>query len=124
MPNFDYKTAIDSSRQVFDPDRGQRTLRTPPPVSFSAPSAQRHMMDVYRGQGQQGAVNLGRATTEAQNQYYMSAQRAQDQSVLAGLQNMAERQANAYQRQAEQDRIRYKFLDDILGNGGVLGGLL
>lgn len=121
---FDYKTAIDSSKQVFDPSAGQRTLRQPPPVSFSSPAAQRHMQDIYRGQGQKAAMDLGRAATEAQGQYYMTAQKAQDQSVLAGLQNMAERQANAYQRQAEADRIRYKFLDDILGSGGVLGGLL
>jgi hypothetical protein len=55
----------------------------------------------------------------------MTAQKAQDQSVLAGLNAMAQRQANAYQRQSEADRIRYGFLNDIMsGSTGLLGGLL
>jgi hypothetical protein len=80
---------------------------------------------VYRGQGQKAAVDLGRAASENQSQYYMTAQKAQDQSVLGGLNAMAQRQANAYQQQAEADRIRYGFLNDIMsGSTGLLGGLL
>jgi hypothetical protein len=45
--------------------------------------------------------------------------------VLAGLNLMAEKQANAYQRQSEADRLRYKFMEDIMGSAtGLLGGLL
>jgi hypothetical protein len=122
---FDYRTSIDSSKQVFDPTQGQARLRQKPGVQFRAPAANQHFQDVYRAQGQKAAVDLGRAATENQNQYYMTAQKAQDQSVLAGLNAMAQRQANAYQRQSEADRIRYGFLNDIMsGSTGLLGGLL
>lgn len=122
---FDYKTAIDSSKQVFDPSQGQRQLQAAPAVKFRAPAANKHFQDVYRAQGQKAAVDLGRSATESQNNYYMTAQKAQDQSVLAGLGLMADKQANAYQLQSEADRIRYKFLDDIMsGSTGLLGGLL
>jgi hypothetical protein len=121
---FDYKTAIDSSKQVFDPTQGQKQLRQQPPVKFQSAAANQHFQDVYRPQGQR-AGGLGRDATEAQNQYYLAAQKAQDQSVLSGLNLMAEKQANAYQRQAEADRLRYKFMDDIMGGAtGLLGGLL
>ena len=122
---FDYRTAIDSSKQVFDPTQGQARLRQPPAAQFRSPAANKHFQDVYRGQGQKAAVDLGRAASENQSQYYMTAQKAQDQSVLGGLNAMAQRQANAYQQQAEADRIRYGFLNDIMsGSTGLLGGLL
>jgi hypothetical protein len=122
---FDYKTAIDSSKQVFDPTAGQRQLRQQPAVQFQSPAASQHFQDMYRAQGQKAAMDLGRAATDNQNQYYMTAQKAQDQSVLSGLNLLAEKQGNAYQRQSEADRLRYKFMDDIMsGATGLLGGLL
>lgn len=122
---FDYRTAIDSSKQVFDPTQGQARLRQQPAAQFRSPAASKHFQDVYRGQGQKAAVDLGRAAAENQSQYYMTAQKAQDQSVLGGLNAMAQRQANAYQQQSEADRIRYGFLNDIMsGSTGLLGGLL
>jgi hypothetical protein len=122
---FEYKTNIDSSKQVFDPTQGQRRLQQQPAVQFRAPAANQHFQDVYRAQGQKAAVDLGRAATENQNQYAMTAQRAQNQSVLSGLNLMAEQQANQYQQQAQADRLRYQFLEDIMGRAtGVLGGLL
>lgn len=122
---FDYKTAIDSSKQVFDPTQGQKQLQQQPAVQFRSPAANQHFQDMYRAQGQKAAMDLGRAATDNQNQYYMAAQKAQDQSVLAGLNLMAEKQANAYQRQSEADRLRYKFMEDIMGSTtGLLGGLL
>jgi hypothetical protein len=45
---FDYKTAIDSSKQVFDPTQGQAQLRRQPAVQFRSPAANQHFQDMYR----------------------------------------------------------------------------
>lgn len=120
-----FRTSIDSTKQVFDPSQGQARLTKQPPVAFQSPAATQHFQDVYRGQGQKAAVDLGRAATENQNNYYATAQKAQDQSVLAGLGLLGEQQANAYQRQSIADQMRYKYLEDIMsGPKGLLGGLL
>lgn len=122
---FQYNTAIDPSQKVFDPSQGQRRLQQQPAVQFKSPAANQHFQDMYRAQGQKAAVDLGRAATQNQNQYYQTAQKAQDQSVLAGLNLMAQQQANQYQQQSQADRIRYQFLNDIMGSTtGLLGGLL
>lgn len=122
---FEYKTAIDPSKQVFDPSQGQKQLRQQPAVKFQSPAANRHFQDMYRAQGQRAAVDLGRSATETQNQYYQTAQRAQDQSVLAGLNLMATQHGNDYQQQMQAEQTRYQLLNDMLGgSGGLLGGLL
>lgn len=122
---FNYHTSIDTGRQVFDPSAGQRELTKQPAPKFQSQAANQHFQNVYRGQGQKAAVDLGRAATQSQNQYYMAAQRAQDQSVLGGLNLLAQQQANSSQRGLEADRLRYQFMNDVFGGaGGLLGGLL
>ena len=121
----EYQTTIDSTKQIFDPTQGQRRLTGKPAVQFQSPAVNQHFQDVYRAQGQRAAVDLGRASTQNQNAYYQTAQKAQDQSVLAGLGLLAQQQANEYQRQTEADRIRYKWMEDMMsGPKGLLGGLL
>lgn len=122
---FNYKTSIDTGKQVFDPSPGQKALTSAPQGKFPSAAANQHFQNMYRAQGQKAAVDLGRAATQSQNQYYMAAQRAQDQSVLGGLNLLAEQQANQSQQGLEQDRMRYQFMNNIFGGmNGLLGGLL
>lgn len=120
-----YETKIDSTKQIFDPSRGQQRLRSAPGQMFRSAGANQHFADTYRAQGQKAAMDLGRASTENQNAYYQASQKAQDQSVLSGLGLLSQQQANAYQRQAQADQMKYRFMEDIMGGSqGILGGLL
>jgi hypothetical protein len=122
---FNYQTSIDTNKQVFDPSKGQKALAATPPVQFPSAAANQHFQNMYRAQGQKAAMDLGRAASQNQNQYYMAAQRAQDQSVLGGLNLLSDQQANAAQRRAEADNMRFRFANIFLGGkGGLLGGLL
>jgi hypothetical protein len=122
---FKYQTAIDTTKQVYDPSPGQRALAAAPPGQFKSPAANQHFQNMYRAQGQKAAVELGRAAQQSQNNYYMASQRAQDQSVLGGLNLLSDQQANAAQRQSEADAMKYRFVNSFLtGPNGLLGGLL
>lgn len=120
-----YRTNIDATRKVHDPSKGQRQLQSPAPLKFGSRAGTQHAQDVYRGQGQAAAVNLGRDSTQAQNAYYLAAQRAQDQSVLGGLSNLSQQQANRFSEAQAADQTRYRLLNDVFsGAFGALGGLL
>jgi hypothetical protein len=119
-----FKTNIGTSKQVFDPSSGQSALRAAPALQFGSPAASELAQDVYRGQGQAAAVNLGRASAQAQNQYYLAAQRAQDQSVLGGLSNLSQQQANRVSEAQQAEQTRYRALNDLLsGAFGAIGAL-
>jgi hypothetical protein len=117
-----YQTAIDATKQVYNPAASQKNLQAPAPMKFQSPAATQHGQDVYRGQGQQAAVSLGRNATQAQNQYYLAAQRAQDQSVLGGLANLQQEQANRFGEAQAMDQSRYRMMNDIFGS--ALRGLM
>lgn len=116
-----YKTAIDATKKVYDPSQNQKNLQAPAPLAFRSPAATQHAQDVYRGVGQNAAVNMGRNATQAQNQYYLAAQRAQDQSVLGGLANLQQEQANRFGEAQSAEQTRYKLMNDMFG---ALKGLI
>ena len=116
-----YKTAIDATKQVYDPSQAQKNLQAATPLKFSSPAATQHAQDVYRGVGQNAAVNMGRNATQAQNQYYLAAQRAQDQSVLGGLANLQQEQANRFGEAMSEEQARYRLMNDMFG---ALKGLM
>jgi len=117
-----YKTNIDATRQVYSPSGGANMLRRPLPAKYQSKAATQHGQDVYRGQGQQAALDLSRNSQQAQNQYYLAAQRAQDQSVLGGLANLSQQQANRMSEAQQASTIRYRLLNDLFS--GALGGLM
>lgn len=119
---MNYTTGIDATKKVYDPAKSQQNLQAPAPLKFAAPAATQHAQDVYRGQGQNAAVNLGRNATQAQNQYYTAAQSAQNQSVLGGLANMQQQQANQYGEALATDQIRTRLMNDMFGS--ALRGLV
>lgn len=118
---MNYKTAIDATRKVYDPSQSQKNLQSPAPLTFGSPAATQHAQDVYRGVGQNAAVNMGRNATQAQNQYYLAAQRAQDQSVLGGLANLSQEQANRFGEAQAAEQNRYRLMSSMFG---ALGGLM
>lgn len=122
---MNYRTSIDATKSIYQPEASQRRLTQEAPLRFQSPAATQHAQDVYRGQGQAAAVNMGRNATQAQNQYYQAAQRAQNDSVLGGLANLSQEQSNRYAESQAADQIRYRFLNDMLGSAfGALGGLM
>lgn len=117
-----YQTAIDATKQVYNPAQSQKNLQAPAPMKFASPAATQHGQDVYRGIGQNAAVNVGRNATQAQNQYYLAAQRAQDQSVLGGLANLQQEQANRFGEAQAMSQSRNRMINDIFGS--ALKGLM
>lgn len=123
MNNFRYTGQINPSEQVYDPQGGQARLTAPAGGAYAKYGAQGTFDNVARGFGQKAAMDLGRASTQSQNQYYDNAANARNRGALEGLQLLGEQQANAYQRQSAMDNMQYKWLNDMM-SGGPLGGLL
>jgi hypothetical protein len=123
MNNFRYTGNINPGEQVYDPQFGQANLTASAGAAYAKHGAQDTFNNVARGFGQKAAMDLGRANTQSQNQYYDNAANAQNRGALQGLQLLGEQQSNAYQRQSALENMQYKWMNDMMG-GGLLGGLL
>jgi len=124
FPRSQYQTSIDATRQVYDPTRSLERLRANPGFQFASPAANSHANDLYRYMGQSNAVGLGRDATKAQMGYALPALQAQNQSVLGGLANLTQQTANRGQESSAYDSMRYRWLNNTIGQAfGALGGL-
>lgn len=117
-------TNINSQKNPYNPQQGQARLTQAAPAQYKNNAAQQNYQDVYRAQGQQAAVDLGRANTMAAADYRSRANQAQNQAVLGGLTMLGQQQQNAHQRSQGQQDMVYGWLDQMMGAGGLLGGLL
>jgi len=124
FPRSQYQTSIDATRQIYDPTKSLARLRASPGFQFASPAANAHANDLYRYMGQSNAVGLGRDATKAQMAYAIPALQAQNQSVLGGLANLTQQTANRGQESSAYDSMRYRWLNNTIGQAfGALGGL-
>jgi len=102
-----------------------RRLTESPSAAYAPYGAQQTFDDTYRAMGQKAAMDLSRASTQAQNEYYNRAADIQNRGALQGLQLLGQQRSDAYQRQNAIADMQYKWMNDIFsGTTGLLGGLL
>lgn len=119
-----YNGSINPNTPVFNPAQSLQRLTAAAPPKYTNPGVQNHFADLYRGSGQQAAVDMDRAYTQEQNQYYLAGQQAINQNVLQGLSLAGQQQQDSADRGLAMQGQKYKMLGDIFGGGGLLGGLL
>lgn len=109
-----YKSSLQNNPPVNDEFRGKALtgLTAPSPFTYT-PTHE----DVYRGLGQQQAVDFDVAATKANTDYQMKQQDSQRQLALQGLQAMADAEKN------DQDLVnnRLQMMYGTVGN--LLQGL-
>jgi hypothetical protein len=120
-----YRGSINPNSQGFDAAPGMKRLAASPSAAYAPYGAQQTFDDTYRAMGQKAAMDLSRASTQAQNEYYNRAADIQNRGALQGLQLLGQQRSNAYDRQNSMENMQYKWMNDIFGGmTGVLGGLL
>lgn len=119
-----YTGSINPNTRVFDSSPSVRRLGGNAPPKYASPEVQQHFTDLYRGAGQQAALDVTRASANAQNQYDLAAQQAINQNVLQGLSLAGQQRQDDADRSLAIQGQRYKMFNDLLGGGGILGGLL
>ena len=77
--------------------------------------------DVYRARAMSAGIDYERAAADANNEYLANAQRSQQATALAGLQQMAQAQQNANSLANQQQSMRLNYLGQAAGG---LNGLL
>lgn len=117
-------TNIDGMKQPFSPQAGMQRLQTRTPKFHSNPAVQQGFADNYAAAAQQGAMQLGRANTAAAADYRQRATQAQNNAALAGLGLLNTQQQNAFDRDQAMQKMAYGWMGDLMGGGGLLGGLL
>ena len=97
-------------------------MRETPNAGYGRYGAQESFDDNYAAYAPKAAMDLERANTQAQGEYYNQAADAQNRGALQGLGLLGQQRSNAYGRQNAMQDMQYKWMNDIMG--GVLGGLL
>lgn len=77
--------------------------------------------DVYRARAMAAGMDYERAAATANNEYLANAQKAQQSTALAGLQQMAQAQQNSNSLANQQQSMKLDYLGKISGG---LNGLL
>jgi len=117
-----YRGSISPNKRIYDASSAAGATQETPNVGYGRYGAQDAFEDNYRALAPKAAMDLMRANTQSQNEYYNKAADIQNRGALTGLGLLGQQRANAYQRQDAERGMQYKWMNDIMS--GVLGGLL
>jgi len=80
--------------------------------------------DVYRARALAAGMDYERAAATANNEYLAAAQKAQQSTALAGLQQMSQAQQNANNLANQQQSMKLSYLGKMSGGlNGLLGNI-